>query len=271
MTRFIFALLALTAGSASAQLSTQTIVGRPLTPRVLPPEERQATLPGRRPVDSPKQAKPRNVIYVPAPIGYYYDSYYRAPQRPSDVTVNVTNVISQSAPAYLPSYSLAEAIAAMGGHARMWDPEESITTESERGVLIEGRPARDVDLDGRVDRADVASLESLVAAYYDVHSGPRGTPRNWERFRTLFTPDARLTRVHMTKADRRPATMTPDDYRSVVAGELERGAFAREVSRKIERFGSIAQVFSTYEYRRMASDAKPFARGINSMQLMNDG
>ena len=33
----------------------------------------------------------------------------------------------------------------------------------------------------------------------------------------------------------------------------------------------IAHAFSTYESRYMASDPEPFARGINSFQLLHDG
>ena len=33
----------------------------------------------------------------------------------------------------------------------------------------------------------------------------------------------------------------------------------------------ITHAFSTYESRRTKDDAKPFARGINSIQLVNDG
>ena len=39
----------------------------------------------------------------------------------------------------------------------------------------------------------------------------------------------------------------------------------------IERFGDIAHVFSTYESRHASSDDKPFARGINSFQLVRIG
>ena len=45
------------------------------------------------------------------------------------------------------------------------------------------------------------------------------------------------------------------------------GFFEHEISRTVETFGSISQVFSTYESRRRADDEKPFARGINSIQL----
>ncbi|PYS40548.1 MAG: hypothetical protein DMF71_13055, partial [Acidobacteria bacterium] len=51
----------------------------------------------------------------------------------------------------------------------------------------------------------------------------------------------------------------------------QNGFFEREVSRRVEKFGNIAHVFSTYESRHKLDDAKPFARGINSIQLMNDG
>jgi hypothetical protein len=48
------------------------------------------------------------------------------------------------------------------------------------------------------------------------------------------------------------------------------GFFESETARKTESFGQIAHVFSTYESRH-APGEKPFQRGINSIQLMNDG
>lgn len=49
------------------------------------------------------------------------------------------------------------------------------------------------------------------------------------------------------------------------------GFFEREIARRTETFGNIAHAFSTSEARHKADDAKPFSRGINSIQLMNDG
>ena len=46
--------------------------------------------------------------------------------------------------------------------------------------------------------------------------------------------------------------------------------YEREVARVTERFGAVAHVFSTYESRR-APEAKPFMRGVNSIQLFHDG
>ena len=42
------------------------------------------------------------------------------------------------------------------------------------------------------DPKDVSSPEAIVAAVYDVISGPAGQKRNWDRMRTLFVQDARM-------------------------------------------------------------------------------
>ena len=39
---------------------------------------------------------------------------------------------------------------------------------------------------------DVSSPEAILAAVYNVISGPKGHPRDWDRMRSLFLPDARL-------------------------------------------------------------------------------
>src|SRR5438445_10065205 len=45
---------------------------------------------------------------------------------------------------------------------------------------------------------DVQSLDGMVAAIYEVISGPPGA-RNWNRFNSLFTKDARLIAVRVPK------------------------------------------------------------------------
>ncbi|MDP3378921.1 MAG: hypothetical protein Q8S53_11195, partial [Brevundimonas sp.] len=42
------------------------------------------------------------------------------------------------------------------------------------------------------DPADVATPEALITAVYDVISGDAGVARDWDRFRSLFHPTARL-------------------------------------------------------------------------------
>lgn len=121
--------------------------------------------------------------------------------------------------------------------------------------------------------ADVSSVDAIMAATYDVISGPAGKQRDWDRFRSLFVPGARLMAVHEEKDGTFSLhAVSPDEYIKR-AGEyfLKNGFAERESARKAERYGNIIQIFSTYESRHDASDAKPFARGINSFQLFYDG
>lgn len=120
---------------------------------------------------------------------------------------------------------------------------------------------------------DVESIDGIVAALYDVISGPAGKPRDWDRMRSLFAPEARLMIVGP-----RPdgsfglRTLTVEDYITRNSKAFATmGFFERELARSSETFGQIAQVFSTYESRHTIDDAKPFQRGINSLQLYNDG
>jgi hypothetical protein len=67
-------------------------------------------------------------------------------------------------------------------------------------------------------------------------------------------------------------TWDVEQYIATAGPNLERdGFFEREIARRTERFGNIVHAFSTYDSRRTASDPAPFARGINSIQLWNDG
>jgi hypothetical protein len=66
--------------------------------------------------------------------------------------------------------------------------------------------------------------------------------------------------------------LTADDY--VTRGQAvfsKEGFFERSIANKIEHWDRIAHVWSTYESRHAKDDAKPFARGINSIQLLYDG
>ena len=119
---------------------------------------------------------------------------------------------------------------------------------------------------------DVATADSIIAAVYDVISGPAGK-RDWDRFRSLFIPGARLIPTSpRPTGEVGSRVLTVDDYVQRAGAFFEKeGFFEREVSRRLEKFGSIAHIFSTYESRHAKEDAKPFQRGINSIQLMSDG
>ena len=123
------------------------------------------------------------------------------------------------------------------------------------------------------DPKDVSSPAAIVAAVYDVISGPAGQKRNWDRMRTLFVPDARMipTGKKPTGESTRKV-LTVEEYITNSGPFLEKdGFFEKEIGSKTEQFGNIVHVFSTYESRKTLADEKPFMRGINSIQLWYDG
>ncbi len=120
---------------------------------------------------------------------------------------------------------------------------------------------------------NVQTLDSTIESLYKVISGEKGEKRDWALFKFLFTPDAKLIPSGKNKAGiYKVRYMTPEDYIKTSGKWLvENGFFEKEISRNINTFGNITQVFSTYESFKSESDTKPFMRGINSIQLLNDG
>jgi hypothetical protein len=119
---------------------------------------------------------------------------------------------------------------------------------------------------------DVQSIDGIVNALYASISGAKGAPRDWQRMRSLFIPDARLIpSVGRQPGGRAVVILSVNDYIATSGPMLvDVGFREREVARKVEEFGSIAHVFSTYESFR-GEETAPFMRGINSIQLLNDG
>jgi hypothetical protein len=124
---------------------------------------------------------------------------------------------------------------------------------------------------------DVRSVDALVAAVYDVISGPPGKSRDWNRFLSLFAPDGRLgvVRPERPAANGQPAApgdivfLTPEMYVERDAPLFATtGFFEHAIANRVESFGNLAHVWSTYESRHAEDDKQPFARGINSIQMI---
>jgi hypothetical protein len=141
-----------------------------------------------------------------------------------------------------------------------------------------------------VNPADVESIDAIVAAAYDGISGPAGKKRDWDRERSLYIPGARLMPlaaeagvagsegVDLATGRVRPTGgLAPQilDIEGFIARVepffQENGFYEKEIARRTEQFGNIAHVWSTYESRHNEADPEPFMRGINSIQLFNDG
>jgi hypothetical protein len=115
---------------------------------------------------------------------------------------------------------------------------------------------------------DIKSPDAIIGAMYDVISGPAGK-RNWARLRSLYLEGARLIpigkRVHR---DGKLEVLTVDEWIED-AGEYlsENDFYEKEILRHADRFGDMIQAFSVYEARK-DPESQPFARGINSIQLV---
>jgi hypothetical protein len=126
------------------------------------------------------------------------------------------------------------------------------------------------------DPADVASIDTIIRAAYDVISGPAGKKRDWNRERALFYAGARIIPTASVRGrndvDLEPQMLDVEGYIARAEPLFEKaGFYEEEIARRVEQFGQIAHVWSTYESRHDPDDAKPFMRGINSIQLFNDG
>lgn len=126
-------------------------------------------------------------------------------------------------------------------------------------------------IENHIDK--VQTLDSTLKTLYGVISGDKGEARNWELFKYLFRPEAKLIPSGKNKEGITGTRyLSPDDYIKA-SGQwlLDNGFFEKEINRVVHSFGNITQVFSTYESFHSETDTKPFMRGINSIQLLNDG
>ena len=163
--------------------------------------------------------------------------------------------------------SLAIALSvAQRAQAQTNPPEKAMTPgpPSESGSI----PVADI----APRREDVATIDGIIKAYYDVICGPAGQPRQWARDRTLYIAGIRFVSMSVDKEGKPRAQITThQEYvdRSD-AGMVKNGFEEVEIHRVTRRFGNIAHVFSTYETRR-SKESPVIGRGVNSIELFWDG
>jgi hypothetical protein len=112
-----------------------------------------------------------------------------------------------------------------------------------------------------------SSIDGIINALYGALSFGAGAGPDLQRLEGLFSPGARLLKVGQGEAQ-------PMDLAGFLA-RIEAGIAdgritslrERELARRTDVFGAIAQVFGTFE-REMGERV---VRGINSIQLRNDG
>ena len=110
------------------------------------------------------------------------------------------------------------------------------------------------------DPRDVKSIDAIIAAAYDVISGPAGQKRDWNRERSLFYPGARIMPTASVPGrndvDLEPQMLDVEKYIARAEPLLQQGFYEAEIARRTEQFGRIAHVWSTYESRHDAKRSR---------------
>lgn len=157
------------------------------------------------------------------------------------------------------------------------DAQQSAPAAAPAPPPLVGTLAAHPDWPAAKNPSDVDTVNHLVASLYDVISGPAG-PRDWDRFRSLFLPDGRLGVIRPESSATKDAPahkgdaifLTPDMYAQRDDPYFKaHGFFERSIANRVEEFGNLVHVWSTYESRNAKEDSKPFARGINSIQIVH--
>jgi hypothetical protein len=113
-----------------------------------------------------------------------------------------------------------------------------------------------------------ACINALIRALYEVISFDEGGEPNWERMSSLFSKHARITRITPDGTD----YFDVQGFQAMAKEALDLGLYTQfhevEVRRDERRFGGLAHVLSAYETRQSRDAKEPFARGVNSLQLI---
>ena len=117
---------------------------------------------------------------------------------------------------------------------------------------------------------DEEAIGAVIDEMYAMISGPAG-PRDWSRQDNCFLPEARQVRTWVDEEGRpQMLSMSLADYEANTTPLFAAKSFYEtETNRRIDRFGNMAHVWSSYEIRRSPDDTPPERRGINSVQLFN--
>jgi hypothetical protein len=119
---------------------------------------------------------------------------------------------------------------------------------------------------------DVSTLNGIIKAYYDVVTVKKGQKPSYQRDSSLHITGALVGGTNLNKNGRiMMHTMSLRQYHDMEDAELAKDGFVeKELARKVEKFGSIYHVWSTYETRNTPT-GPIIERGINTIELYDDG
>ncbi len=126
---------------------------------------------------------------------------------------------------------------------------------------------REIQADREVSNYE--SIDSIIDQLYKSLSGEAGS-RDWAVFRDLHHETCRLVPIRSTPhGDISLSPVSVDEFVNSAKPFFETTDFyERELYRKVERFGNLAHVLSTYESTTVRASGEFIASGINSIQLV---
>lgn len=114
----------------------------------------------------------------------------------------------------------------------------------------------------------VKPIDLVLKSLYESISFKKGDRPDLQQLKNLFVNEARLIRTAKDNHE----IMSVDDFINNFNTQLDAGAFIEfreyEIKRKIDMFGAIAHVFSTYQTEYETPGGKSETKGINSIQLI---
>ena len=117
---------------------------------------------------------------------------------------------------------------------------------------------------------DVKSIDAIMHAAYD-SIGPSGSA-GLEPVPLAVFPQARFTQVGKSRTDSTfIISWSEEEFIRDAGGIFSKEPFYENAIVNLpQSYGGMTQVLSSYESHRSPGD-KPFERGVNSFQLLNDG
>jgi hypothetical protein len=139
------------------------------------------------------------------------------------------------------------------------------------GLVQSGAQSKHVEIPNIAPRPeDVASIDGMIKAWYEIVSVPKGQMPDWGRDHSLYIADVRFVEMHERAGTPSATIVSHQQYADASASIAEEGFSEKEIHRVTERFANMAHVWSTYESRR-TPEGPVMARGINSIELFWDG
>lgn len=123
----------------------------------------------------------------------------------------------------------------------------------------------------QTEQPDVTSIDAIIKTVYESITFREGKKPDLDKFRSLFITNALFIRITPDGVNK----MDLGAFISSFSNRIDTGAMKSfsesEISCKTHSYGSIAQVWSTYKKGINTEDPVSFGRGINCIQLFNDG